>query len=255
MTNAYSITHPATAERNTQATSSIIGIIEADAQVAEVLTFQIRSIGYHLAWVAENKAQAIEQIQDMPPDVVLLHLDQHSGTEGIAIAHYIRKHTKSGIIFLSDGYHCDHVQLAKPIRPDAFLLKPVSTELLVLNIEMAMANHSHDDMDNSKLMVKVGYKQMLILLNDLEYISSEDNYLCFHLHSNRRVMVRSTIGDIMERLDPKLFVRVNRGTILSIRQVSAVEYGLAYIGKQKFVITKTYRAQLLESVKLLNRRG
>jgi two-component system LytT family response regulator len=61
-------------------------------------------------------------------------------------------------------------------------------------------------------------------VDDIEWIEAADYYACLHVGS-RTYMLRETIKQLAETLDPRKFVRVHRSAIVNIGQVREILRG------------------------------
>jgi DNA-binding LytR/AlgR family response regulator len=91
------------------------------------------------------------------------------------------------------------------------------------------------------LMVKDGYTPVKVDLEAVRYICSDQNYAVFYLTNGKRLMVRSTLIEMIEKLPARLFLRVNRGTIINVNHVTALQTNELYIGDVQFNIRRTVR--------------
>jgi len=73
-----------------------------------------------------------------------------------------------------------------------------------------------------RLVVKLGKERIILKCEDIDWIESERNYLRVY-KGDHSFLVRNTISNFEKRLDPHLFVRVNRSTIVNIEQIKKIE--------------------------------
>lgn len=73
----------------------------------------------------------------------------------------------------------------------------------------------------SRFLVKDGEKETLLQAEKIEWVEAAAYYCC--LHSNgRRYMLRETITDLSNKLDPKRFVRVHRSSIVNLDHIREI---------------------------------
>ncbi|HEY3624901.1 MAG TPA: LytTR family DNA-binding domain-containing protein [Terracidiphilus sp.] len=75
-----------------------------------------------------------------------------------------------------------------------------------------------------RLVVPNGAKDSFVNVDDIEWIEAADYYACLHVGS-RTYMLRETIKQLAETLDPRKFVRVHRSAIVNIGQVREILRG------------------------------
>src|ERR1700729_3509643 len=72
-----------------------------------------------------------------------------------------------------------------------------------------------------RLVVPNATKDSFVNVDEIEWIEAADYYSCIHAGS-RNLMLRETIKQLAETLDPRKFVRVHRSTIVNIEQVREI---------------------------------
>jgi two-component system LytT family response regulator len=73
----------------------------------------------------------------------------------------------------------------------------------------------------SRFLVKDGDKEILLPVERIEWIEAAEYYSCLH-SKGRRFMLRETITDLSDRLDPKQFVRIHRSSIVNLDQIREI---------------------------------
>jgi two-component system LytT family response regulator len=66
-----------------------------------------------------------------------------------------------------------------------------------------------------RLVVPNGTKDFFVDVDDIEWVEAADYYACLHVGA-RNLMLRETIKQLAETLDPRKFVRVHRSAIVNI---------------------------------------
>jgi len=73
-----------------------------------------------------------------------------------------------------------------------------------------------------RLTVACGGRIQFISVGDIDWIEADGNYA--RLHVGRRVYdIRETLQALMEKLDPREFVRIHRSTIVNMRRIREVQ--------------------------------
>lgn len=73
----------------------------------------------------------------------------------------------------------------------------------------------------TRLIVPNGTRDAFVNVDDIEWIEAADYYACLRV-GTRRLMLRETIKQLAETLDPKKFVRVHRSAIVNLAHVHEV---------------------------------
>jgi two-component system, LytTR family, response regulator len=72
-----------------------------------------------------------------------------------------------------------------------------------------------------RLLVHIGTKDSFINVNDIEWIEAADYYSCLHV-GTKSLMLRQTIKQLANTLDPQKFVRIHRSVIVNMEQVREI---------------------------------
>jgi two-component system LytT family response regulator len=73
----------------------------------------------------------------------------------------------------------------------------------------------------SRFLVKDGEKEILLAPEKIDWIEAADYYCCLHVGS-RSYMLRETISDLSERMDPRRFVRIHRSAIVNLDRIGEI---------------------------------
>jgi two-component system LytT family response regulator len=72
-----------------------------------------------------------------------------------------------------------------------------------------------------RLLVPSGNKNIVVAVDDIDWIEAADYYACLHVGPKRH-MIRETIKDLAQTLDPHKFVRIHRSAIVNAGKVSEI---------------------------------
>jgi two-component system, LytTR family, response regulator len=94
-----------------------------------------------------------------------------------------------------------------------------------------------------RFLIRDGNKETLVQVGDVEWIEAADYYSCLHV-GGRQYMLRESIKELSNKLDPAQFVRIHRSAIVPIRQVKEIhrdgraEYFVVLHGGQRLRMSK-----------------
>ncbi len=94
-----------------------------------------------------------------------------------------------------------------------------------------------------RFIVRDGAKDVLIHVNDIDWIEAADYYSCLHVNG-RKYMLRESIKQLSAQLDPARFVRIHRSIIVKIAHVKEIhrdgraEYFVVLTGGQRLKMSK-----------------
>lgn len=73
-----------------------------------------------------------------------------------------------------------------------------------------------------RFLVRQLRKEFLIAAADIEWLQAQGNYVALHVNSHT-YLLRSTLADFMEKLDPAKFARVHRSHAVHLDRVAEIE--------------------------------
>ena len=178
---------------------------------------------------AEDGQEALENIQDLKPDLVFLDIQMPVST-GLEIAASLPSPAPK-IIFCTayDQYAID----AFDLHAVDYLLKPITRARLVRAVERVRRS-SPEDADRildeltrepvggtNRFLAKRGTKFRVVAAADVQYFASEEGLtkLCT---AKDEFWMQPTLAVLERRLDPSSFLRISRAAIVSLDAVHEV---------------------------------
>jgi two-component system LytT family response regulator len=96
------------------------------------------------------------------------------------------------------------------------------------------------------LPIRQGREIVRVPIASIEWIDAAGDYMCIHASGHTHIL-RGTMKELEDILDPRLFQRVHRSTIVNLRRVKSLrahmngEYFLTLEGAQELKMSRTYR--------------
>ncbi len=112
-----------------------------------------------------------------------------------------------------------------------------------------LPGHNADD----RLSIKDSGRILRVPLNDILWIDAAGDYMCVHTPADTHVL-RATMRELENRLDPRRFQRIHRSTIVNVARVKELrshlngEYFLILDSGQQLKLSRSYK----DKVRLLN---
>ncbi|WP_211530294.1 ATP-binding response regulator [Methanocalculus chunghsingensis] len=113
-------------------------VVEDDPLITEVLSIMLVKHGYSICGTARSGEEAIMQVVEKHPDLVLMDIGLDGECDGIAAAMYIFQFFSIPVIFSTGHSGGDFIQRAKHAQPFGYLTKPFSDCELYSTIEIAL---------------------------------------------------------------------------------------------------------------------
>jgi two-component system LytT family response regulator len=108
--------------------------------------------------------------------------------------------------------------LVKPLRDERFskTIEKVKLELNKKNKIQSSVLPMHQ-----KIFIKDGEKCHFIPLTDIHFIESLDNYARLYF-GNKKAMIKRSLNLLAEKLDPKVFFRINRSQMINTHYIKEI---------------------------------
>lgn len=183
---------------------------------------------FEIAAEADNGTDALRLAELHQPDIIFLDI-QMPGLDGLNVFKQLAN--KPAVIFCSA--YAEHAVTAFELSAVDYLLKPFSAERFqqalfkacgkiidTLNRSPAKPIEVASYID--RLTIRDPGRLRIVEVDDISWIESAGNYIDIHVYSQRKsYLLRDTMAAIEKRLDPALFARIHRSSI--VRKSDIVE--------------------------------
>ncbi len=213
-----------------------------------------------------NGAEAIEAIQAMQPDLLLLDV-QMPEVGGFAVLEALRDEPSLPPVIFITAY--DHYAVrAFEVHALDYLLKPFDRERFRAAMERAKKQIRRDP-DNGidariialleqikepqryseRLVVKTGGRVFFLNTDEIDWIEAEGNYVSIHTGA-KAYLLRETISSLETQLDPREFVRIHRSAIVRLDRIKELqpwshgEYHVILHDGTQLTLSRSYRDKL-----------
>ncbi|MCI4671726.1 MAG: LytTR family transcriptional regulator DNA-binding domain-containing protein [Bacteroidia bacterium] len=229
----------------------------------ENLKLSLDELGYQLVGLEDKAESALPKVQSANPDVVLLDIHLAGKKSGIDLGHQINRQLPTPIIYITSFADSTTFQKASYTHPYAYLTKPVETFALQSSIELALQHVIQQEEPSTEwesdiffrncFFVKIGQKLVKIHPEEVLYIEVSGNRYCQVVTQSRKAHIRSTLGEIQEKLAPSPFLRVHRSYLINPIHLEAIHEGnqSLMIGEYEIPLGKTYRDVFYERLRKL----
>lgn len=242
------------ADDETLARESVKHLLRSQSDIGEI-------------YEAQDGYQVLEVYQKYKPDLIFLDI-QMPGKTGIELASMLPDDVV--IIFATayDQYAITAFELnaigylLKPFDDDKFyaalakarkqLCEKVSTDYQQVTELIHHLANEHKTTYRSRLVVKDPGRIRLIDVDQVNYISGAGNYAELHLYDQGAVLHRETLTSLEQQLDPSIFVRIHRSSIVRRSGVSELrpnengDYTVVLKTGEELTLSRRNKAKLEE---------
>jgi len=229
-------------------------IIDDEELARKLLKTYADKIDYlEVVGLYENPVEALEVIKNKKIDLVFLDI-QMPGMNGFEVVKALQSDVMPVIIFVTayDQFAMD----AFDVHAVDYVLKPLDRERIGRAVERAnvricgsvesdikspligaidsisqrLAEGKPATSDGEqqpadgikrKLLVRDSGVVKVIPFDDIDWVDAAGDYMCVHACGETHI-IRITLGELMEKLDGDLFVRIHRSTIVNIERVVSI---------------------------------
>jgi DNA-binding LytR/AlgR family response regulator len=146
-----------------------------------------------------------------------------------------------------DGFELDVVDyLMKPITFERFF-KAVNKFYQSGNMDSVELEGGNGMTEDAFIYVKENKRVIKIYLKEIHFIEGLNEYIRIHT-DNRRVVVKSSLHNIEEKLPPELFIRIHKSYIVSISRIRAFNATTIELENAKLRIGRNYKNQVFSAL-------
>ena len=216
---------------------------------------------------ARDGNEALELAQLYQPDVVFLDI-QMPGQSGIQLAEKLKQDAVVIFVTAYDEYAVNAFELSAV----DYLLKPFEDNRFFEALDRArkqLNEKRKSDTDKisqllhytlteqkqkykSRLVVKEPGRIRLLDIGQINYIAGAGNYAEVHMLDDSTVLHRETLTSLEQQLDPKVFVRIHRSTIVRRNSISELrpstkgDYTVILSNGERMTLSRRNKAKLAE---------
>jgi two-component system LytT family response regulator len=218
----------------------------------------------------KNGREAIEATMDLAPDLIFLDI-QMPGVDGFGVIKKLQSDIVPLVIFTTafEQYALD----AFEVHAVDYILKPIDEERIKRAIQRAVVRFETEEgtlhksriigaidtineRESSastnqgnlerKIIIKDRDDITLLKQADIEWIDAAGDYVCVHAQGVTHIK-RSTLKNLLDDLDPSIFKRVHRSTIVNLNYIQKViphtkgEYFLKLGEYDQVKVSRNYR--------------
>lgn len=210
----------------------------------------------------ENGQEAIDFLKDELPDLLFLDI-QMPEIDGFEVLKQIDYENIPCIVFVTA--YDEYALRAFEVNALDYLLKPFDQQRFVKAVNRVkdqLKNKSQAQLDTrltklvntldknnnylDRIMIKANGRVYFVKTNEIDWIEAAGNYLKLHCDKKNH-MVRETMSNMEEKLDPDQFFRIHRSVIVNIEKIRELQpwfhgdYMITLLDGQKLTMSRNYK--------------
>src|SRR5580704_3282299 len=195
--------------------------------------------------------EALAEIRGSKPDLVYLDV-QMPECDGFDVLEMLGGELPPAVVFVT-AYEQYALRAFEAGALD-YLLKPFDNARFALALERAKQRirlGRERRQRPERVAVKSAGQVHFVKIAEIDWIEAADYYACLHVGTKSHLLRRS-MSELEEDLDPKIFCRVHRSSIVNLERVSGLqlrddgEYEVLLDDGARVRLSRKYRKQLQE---------
>jgi two-component system, LytTR family, response regulator len=218
--------------------------------------------GLAIVGEARNGREAVEKIEELRPDVVFLDI-QMPELNGFEVLHAVRTEPLPVIVFVTA--YDEWAVRAFEVEALDYVLKPFEDarlQAVVKRVRHRMREPGRDDVLQrvrallaergaaprflTRLLIRESGVVQFVELDTVDWIEAADYYARLHV-GGRAQLVRYTLNQLEQQLDPSRFVRTHRSAIVNVAAIKEIR--VAYQNQHAVVLKSGATVPLSRSKK------
>ncbi len=232
-------------------------IVEDEMIIGANISLQLSKLGYEVNGIVPRGEEALVNIEQNKPDIVLMDIQLKGEMDGIETAQRMQKDYDIPIIYLTANTDEEHFNRAKATNPHAFISKPFKKldlqHAIELTIDRLMNNQnggseticSSPFILKDSIFVRRNDTMIKILIDNIYYFEADRNY-CKIFSKNKECLLVMTLKEISSRLPKEHFLRIHRSYIINLSHVDEVAGTHVVIARKAIPMSKSLRGELMD---------
>jgi two-component system, LytTR family, response regulator len=199
--------------------------------------------------------QAIREIRRSSPDLVFLDV-QMPECDGFDVLEMLGNELPPALVFVT-AYDRYALRAFEAGALD-YLLKPFDNarfEKALGRAKERVVHRADPPRPLEQFVIKSAGKVQFVKIGEIDWIEAADYYSCLHV-GGKSYLLRRTLNELEQDLDPAMFCRTHRSAIVRLERVRGLElnrngeYEAVLEGDARVHLSRRYRKQLQEKLAL-----
>jgi two-component system, LytTR family, response regulator len=193
--------------------------------------------------------EAVAMVRSQKPDLLFLDV-QMPECDGFDVLELLGGDLPPMVIFVTA--YDEYALRAFEAGALDYLLKPFDNARFNRALGRAKERIAHGrDLERrvERVAVKSAGQVAFVRVSEIDWIEAADYYVCLHVGSKTH-MLRRSMAELAQELDPRVFCRIHRSTIVNLDRACGLElnpageYDLLLDNGTKLRLSRRYRTQL-----------
>lgn len=211
-------------------------IAEDSVITAEHLKSIMESFGHKVIGLARDKNTILEFLKNTIPDIILLDIEMENKYDGIEIGEFIFQNYNFPIIYITAHSDTKTVKKALKTKPSGYILKPFNEIDVFTTFNIALEK-AKKVKDKKYVLLKKGKTTEKLMIEDILYIRSDNNYIDIFTNY-KRYTERTSIDTFLELLNSNNLLRVHRSYVINKDFATKFDKKRVFIGNIEIPVSR-----------------
>ena len=197
-----------------------------------------------------DPVKALNFIADKQVDIIFLDIEMPE-LNGLDFIKILNNNTIQIILTTS---HSEHALESYRYNVTDYLVKPFTlsrfTEAVTKSIRIHKKLSIPVTHPNETLYIKKGKSIVKVLMSDILWMESDEDYVSIHTEKER-FMLLSSLNSIEKKINSDEFMRIHRSCIIRLDKIQSIEDSCISLGGKLFPIGKTYKTAVYGRLNIL----
>ena len=234
-------------------------IAEDEIALGQIVKESLESRNFTVELAGDGE-KALKIYYENKPQVLVLDVMMPK-KDGYSVAREVRKIDRNTpIIFLTAKSQAEDVVEGFNLGCNDYLKKPFSMEELIVRINSLMKRKKENENTECKefpsiFPIRTGNKTVLISTTKISHFLASGYYAEVYT-KDKKYLIRESLNNLIETLDPKIFFRVHRSAIININYVQEIvhsgysEMDVKMRDSKLIRISKSQKKEFLNLIKI-----
>ncbi|MBK8626792.1 MAG: response regulator transcription factor [Saprospiraceae bacterium] len=219
-------------------------IVEDDANYRDSLVKMLSgAFNYTVSGTADNYTDALIQIRNFKPNVVICDYHLKGELSGLDLFHKLKEENFPVLLISEDGAESSYAKISN-IKGISFLVKPFHKFSLISALENLLYQFPPSDEPN-QIIINSGSVASIVDFNEILWIESDRNYSSIII-SNKKYVVRSSFKKLITELEDLNLVKIHKRYAVPMKKIKSVNFSksLVSLGSIDLPFGRTYTKSL-----------
>lgn len=223
-------------------------IVDDEPPATRILKNYVEKVSFlEEAGIFNDSLKALEFLNSNKVDVIFLDIQMPQLT-GLQLSKIISKEVK--VIFTTA--YPDFALEGFELNAVDYLLKPIAFERFYQAVSKLNAEVKTEIVPNNQkefIFVKTDGKNKFqkVLLNDILYVESLQNYVCIHT-SKEQIITHSSLKNVLESLPGNDFIQIHKSYVVALKHIESTDSFSVFMNGKELPIGATFKEAFFEKI-------